>query len=149
MGKNSNKNHNRTVFVCIQCAHLAGKEESDFRNGGQLYSSTCDICRRRKIVTHIEDWNTLAAKEIAAAKQALREFGLDKKTFADSADIKKFISIMEEVLGDNKSDLTKQMLSFIIEKIGNGKPVESYDAKTLTYCYAQDVTRLKEHENQD
>jgi len=142
MGKHSAKGHNRVVFVCMECAYLAGKVDAQY-HGTKLYNSSCDICRRKKVVTEARDWNFFTPDQVAQAKAKLRELGLDRRTFANVSDVKSLMAVTQDVLKEHQSAATREVIRQITDMLAKGQPIEMYYAKQLTYCFTQDAARLK------
>jgi len=146
MGKNSNRDSNRVVFICRECFYLTGKTDSHLAKNARYYNSSCSICHRKKLVLSAQDCGFFPPGIVAMAKAKLRELGLDKRTFADTSGVKAMIDVAEKVLGKHKSDATKQLIKDITDKLAKGLPIEMYDAKALTYHFTQDAAALKQQE---
>jgi hypothetical protein len=78
------------------------------------------------------------------ARTKLRELGLDRKTFANPADVKNLVNVVQTVLKEGMSEATDMALRIVVDKLDRGQPVELFDTKTLTYAFTQDVAARQE-----
>lgn len=146
MGKKSNRgNNHRVVFICLDCAYLAGKTDANLNKTlARWYQSSCSICHRDKPVMGAEAWGFFTAEQAAQARTKLKELQLDRKSFANPKDVKNLVSVVETVLADGMSEATREMLNIVVSKLANGEPIEVYLTKQLTYAFTQDVVAQRE-----
>jgi hypothetical protein len=78
------------------------------------------------------------------ARIKLKELGLDRKSFANPADVKNLVNVVQTVLKEDMSEATDMALRIVVDKLDRGQPVELFDTKTLTYAFTQDVAARQE-----
>ena len=137
------------AFICYDCFCLTGKTDNSLTKNARYYDSSCDVCHRKKPVLSAQDCNFFTPDQIAQAKSKLRELGLDKRTFANPGDVKTLVGVVTDVLGDYKSETTKELLKHITDKLAKGESIEMYYTKQLTQCFAQDAAIMKARKEQE
>ena len=146
MGEHKHKSNNkRVVFICMDCAYLAGKTDANLdKTIAKWYDSSCSICHRRKPVLEARAWGYFTPDQAAQARTKLKELGLDRKSFANPADVKNLVNVVQTVLKEDMSEATDMALRIVVDKLDRGQPVELFDTKTLTYAFTQDVAARQE-----
>jgi hypothetical protein len=131
-------------WVCDTCAQLCGKTavkpNSIWRRG------KCDICKKETAVTSKQSFTVFSPQMVATVKAFLKSQDQLGPQPVEPADVRKLIAIVEGVLGDNTSFMTKKIIKELKERLEKGKRIEEHDTKQLAYWYAKDVSMLKEHE---
>lgn len=146
MGEHKHKNGNkRVVFICLDCAYLSGKTDKNLdKKIARWYNSSCSVCHRDKPVMEAKAWGFFTPDQAEQARIKLRELQLDRKSFANPADVKKLVDVVEMVSKEGMSEATNAALHIVKDKLEKGTPVELYDTKLLTYCMTQDIAARQE-----
>lgn len=146
MGEHKHKNGNkRVVWICMDCAYLSGKTDKNLdKKIARWYNSSCSICHRDKPVMEAKAWGFFTPDQAEQARTKLRELQLDRKSFANPADVKKLVDVVEMVLNEGMSEATREMLNIVVSKLAAGEPIEVYSTKQLTYCMTQDIAAKQE-----
>jgi hypothetical protein len=134
---------------------LAGKNLDNYSNMAIMpwTYNECGVCGRKMFVVPPEDWGHFTPEQLAEAKDRLKKLGLvgGRKPYAEPADVVRFIDVVEGVLGNRQSYMTKICIRDIKKNLEKGKPVAMYDIKQLVYWYAKDcgfVPLLEEKDEQ-
>ena len=146
MGEHKHKSTNkRVVFICMDCAYLAGKTDANLdKNIAKWYASSCSICQRDKPVLEARVWGYFTPEQAAQARASLKSLGLDRRSFANLADVTNLVKVVETVLKEGMSEAVQAALQIVKNKIDYGLPVEVYDTKVLTYAFTQDIAARQE-----
>ena len=146
MGEHKHKSTNkRVVFICMDCAYLAGKKDSDLdKKIARWYASSCSICHRDKPVLEARVWGYFTPEQALQARTKLKELGLDRRSFANPADVKNLVNVVETVLKEGMSEATSLALKIVADKLAKSEPIEVYLTKQLTYAFTQDVAARQE-----
>jgi hypothetical protein len=122
---------------------LAGKNESACGVGVVWSEDTCDVCERLQVVCDPRYWGYFTPEQITQAKSKLKEFGLDRHSFADPGDVRRLIGVIREVLGEeNMSYMLKLCIKGIEIDMDRGKNIAMFDSRQLAYWYGKDVEFL-------
>lgn len=145
MGEHKHSNNRRVVFICMDCAYLAGKTDKNLNKKiARWYNSSCSICHRDKPVLAAEAWGFFTPDQAAQARYQLKALGLDRRSFANTADVKKLVGVVEMISKEGMSEAANAALHVVTDKLEKEQPVEMYDTKLLTYCMTQDVAARQE-----
>ena len=147
MGEHKHKSggSKRVVFICMDCAYLAGKTDANLdKKEARYYASSCSICHRDKPVLEARVWGYFTPEQALQARKKLKELGLDRRSFANPADAQRLVDVVNLTLKDGMSEAVQAALQIVKDKLDYGKPVEMFDVKTLTYAFTQDVAARQE-----
>jgi hypothetical protein len=146
VGEHKHKSTNkRVVFICMDCAYLAGKKDSDLdKKIARWYASSCSICHRDKPVLEARVWGYFTPEQALQARTKLKELGLDRRSFANPEDVQKLVNVVQLTLKEGMSEATAQALNIVMENLEAGTPIEQYNVKVLTYAFTQDVAARQE-----
>jgi hypothetical protein len=124
---------------------LAGKIDANLdKTIAKWFNSSCSICHRAQPVLEARAWGYFTPEQALQARTKLKELGLDRKSFANPADVKNLVNVVQTVLKEDMSEATDMALRIVVDKLDRGQPVELFDTKTLTYAFTQDVAARQE-----
>jgi hypothetical protein len=108
------------------------------------------VCDRIQVVTDVRDWGYFTPEQIMQAKAKLKEFGMDKHSYADTSDVKRLIEVITDVLGlDNMSYMLKLTIRGILDDIAKEKRIRLFDSRQLAYWYAKDVEFMQNKQERE
>ena len=104
----------------------------------------CDICKRKKPVAEKHTWGVFTPEAVVKARRSLKSAGEYGSKIAEPDDVTRLIDVVEGVLKDQMSFMTRKIIKQLREALRDGKTIELYDTKQLAYWYAQDVKLMGE-----
>lgn len=128
---------NRLKHICVECALLCGKQESQMDPKIRFYRGTCGICGQTHTVSDPHWWGYLSDTQARSGRSSAKTLGIHISKKANADDVRRLIDVVKGVLGEEGMCFeTKEIIKSLEYKLESGIPIQVYDTKLLSIWYA-------------